>query len=288
MVKWNAKFSEKAYEISNIEVAVKLVTTFDRQGRPHITLITFNRAKTPDVLVWGQFTDGLSKKHVFNNPKQGILIMTATMPFRFVQAKVEFTHDKIGGEDCEYFSRLPLLRYATYFNVWRSFYNDVKSVGPVRNLNLLTLIKGMLISSIAKGGAKSKNAETKLQDFGFNLFNGPINPKFLSYIDPSDNFPVTIPCFQIRAPDRSKLIFTLSQFKEDLLEIPEESKVAVFGLNFDYENLLIKGIFIGFQKFRGIKCGIIEIEEIYNSMPPHPGTMYPKLQVREKVTDFHL
>ena len=51
---------------------------------------------------------------------------------------------------------------------------------------------------------------------------------------------------------------------------------------------VIKGKFTGFQKARGITFGIIEVEEVYNSMPPLAGNVYPKLEVRPKVTDFHL
>ena len=42
------------------------------------------------------------------------------------------------------------------------------------------------------------------------------------------------------------------------------------------------------QKIRGIKYGIIDIDEIYNSMVPFSGVIYPKLQIRPKVTEFHL
>ncbi|NHI93710.1 MAG: hypothetical protein EAX96_14585 [Candidatus Lokiarchaeota archaeon] len=286
MINWNPTFIKDAMKISNLEIAVKLITTIDPRGWPHTSLIAFNRAKTEKEVVWGQFTEGKTKKHVFDNPKQGLLFMTAEMPFKFVQAKVKFVDTMLGGEDCEYFSRLPMLRYATYFNVWRAFYNEVIAVSDVRDLGLIGILKGIIVNLIGKGGAKSKITDVKLQDFGINLVNGPINPKFISYIDPSDGFPMTIPCFQIRAPDPSKLIFTLSQFKEDLLQIPEESKIAVYALNMELENQLINGTFTGFQKFRGIKYGIIEIDEIYNSMPPFPGVIYPELQVRQKVISF--
>ena len=285
-MKWNSKFPEEAIKISNLEIAVKLITTIDPRGWPHTSLIAFTRAKSPEEVVWGQFTEGVTKKYVFDNPKQGMLFMTAEMPFKFVQAKVKFIDTMLGGEDCEYFSRLPMLRYATYFNVWRAFYNEVISVSNVRGLGLGGILKGILVNLLGKGGAKERNVEIKLQKFGFDLINGPINPKFISYIDPTDGYPITIPCFQTRAPDPSKIIFTLSQFKDDLIQIPEGSKVAVYALNMELENQLVNGTFIGFQKYRGIQYGIIEIDEIYNSMPPFPGTIYPELKVRPKVTNF--
>ena len=216
--------------------------------------------------------------------------MNGAMPFKFLQIKVDFKNVKIGGEDCEYFSRLQLLKYNTYVNVWRTFHNSIKSASPVRSLGLIGIIKGVLANIFGIGGAKVKNPEEKLTDFGFDLFNGPFNPKFISYVD-NDGYPIVIPCFQIRAPDRSRLTFTLSQFKDELEEIPVNTHVSVYGIvaaNLELINQMVNGRFTGFRKFRGIKFGIIEIDEIYNSMPPLSGVIYPKLDVKPKILDFHL
>ena len=264
---WKPEISKDGIELSQLEIGLKLITTVDPRGWPHITMISFSKAKTSvsaekssQEVVWGQFTEGNSKKNVFENPKQG--------------------------EDCEYFSRLPLLRYLTYTNVWRTFHNSIKSASPVRNLGEGGIIKGVIANIFGKGGAKVKNPEEKLTDFGFDLFNGPFNPKFISYID-TDGYPIVIPCFQLRAPDRSRLTFTLSQFKEELEDIPVNAHVSVFGVvaaNLELVNQMVNGRFTGFEKSRGI----IEIDEIYNSMPPLAGVIYPKLQVKPKILDFHL
>jgi hypothetical protein len=50
----------------------------------------------------------------------------------------------------------------------------------------------------------------------------------------------------------------------------------------------VKGTFTGFKKFRGIKFGVIEIDEIYSGAPPIIGVIYPKIQTRPKVTNFTL
>ena len=68
----------------------------------------------------------------------------------------------------------------------------------------------------AKNKAKDPNAEEKLPKLAYNLYNNPFNPKFISFLDPKDGYPLIIPCFQLRAPDRSKLIFPYSHFKEEL------------------------------------------------------------------------
>jgi len=283
---WEPEFSKEAYDLSQIELAAKFVATIDPRGWPHITFIVANRAKTPTQLVWGQFTEGMSKNNVLNNSKQGILMMTAEMPFRFIQAKVEFEYLKREGEDVEKFSRMEFIRYNTYMNIHTAYYNRVIAVTQVRNLSLLGIFKGLLVNIVGSSGPKVKNPDQKLPQFAYALFNAKIGPKFICYIDPADGYPLIIPCFQLRAPDPSRLVFTLSQFKEELLQIPTESHVAAFALNLETMSNLVNGTFTGFQKTRGIKYGIIEIDEVYNTMPPLPGVIYPKLQIRPKVTVF--
>jgi hypothetical protein len=97
-----------------------------------------------------------------------------------------------------------------------------------------------------------------------------------------------IPCIQLQAADHNRLVFPPSILKQDLYQIPVNSKVAVFGMNFDFANQVVKGTFTGFKKFRGIKFGVIEIEEIYNSCPPILGKIYPEIETTPKVTEFNL
>lgn len=287
-IKWNDELSDEAYELSQIEFAAKLVGTIDNKERPHITFIVSNKAKNKNQIVWGQFCEGTSKKNIFNNPKQGIFMMTPESPYKFFQAKVKLDYVKKEGEEVESFSRMDFYRYNCYMNVHTAFYNEVIAATPVRDLSILGILKGIFLNLIGKGGVKSKDADKKLPNLGYELFNGLISPKFISYIDPNDGYPIIIPCFQMRAPDHSKLIFTLSQFKKDLEAIPLGTDVA--SLAMDLEPLIIhaNGKLIKYDRFRGVKYGIIEIEEVYNPMPPLAGVIYPKIQTRPKVRDFHL
>ena len=281
---WNKEFDDEAYALSRLEFAAKFVSTIDHRGWPHITFIAFNRGIAKDKLVWGQFTEGKSKKYVKENPIQGIAMMTADMPFKFIQAKVKFTHLSKEGEDLDYFSRMDLLRYNTYMNAHTAYYSDVVAVTPVRPLGLGGIVGGILANMVAVGGLKDKNAEKKLPLLPYKLFNGPINPKFLSWID-EDGYPVIIPCFQLRAPDRGKLSFTLSQFGDELKKIPIGAHVSAFAMNMEMEMNMVNGRLVEWRKD---KYGIIEIDEIYNNQPPLPGLIYPKIDSRPKVTSFKL
>ncbi|MBN2157352.1 MAG: hypothetical protein JW776_15005 [Candidatus Lokiarchaeota archaeon] len=284
---WNEEFDDDAYKLSRLEFAAKFVSTIDPRGWPHITFIAFNRAIAKDKLVWGQFTEGKSKKYVKENPRQGIAMMTAEMPFKFIQTKVKFTHLSKEGEDLDYFSRMDLLRYNTYMNAHTAYYNDVIAVTPVRLLGLGGIVKGIIANMIGVGALRDKNAEKKLPVLPFELFNGPINPKFLSWID-EDGYPIIIPCFQLRAPDRGKLSFTLSQFGEELKKIPLGAHISAFAMNMEMENIMVNGRLVEWKKKRGVNFATIDIDEVYNSMPPLPGLIYPTLDSRPKVTSFKL
>jgi len=285
---WNSEISEKGIEFTQPDIMLKLISTIDERGWPHITLIASNRAISKDKIVWGAFTEGSSKKYVKKRPKQGIFYMTAEMPFKFLQVKADFSHTTKEGEDLEHFNQSQLMRYFTYVRVHTAYYNNIVAATPIRDLPLFGIVKGIIKDIIGKGGAKTNLEEKKLNVIGHKLFAAAIAVRVISYIDPTDGYPTMIPAIQLQAADRNRLVFPPSILKEDLYQIPVDSKVAVFGMNFDYYNQVVKGTFTGFKKFRGIKFGVIEIEEIYNSTPPVTGVIYPKVETISKITEFHL
>jgi len=287
-IKWSSEISEKGIEFTQPDIMLKLISTIDDRGWPHVTLISSNRAINKNQIVWGAFTEGTSKKYVQKRPKQGIFYMTAAMPFKFLQVKADFSHITKEGKDLEHFNQTQLMRYFTYVRVHTAYYSDVVAATPVRDLPLFGVVKGIIKDMIGKGGAKTKLKEKRLNVLGEKLFGDLIAVRIIAYIDPLDGYPNMIPCIQLQAADNNRLVFPPSVLKEDLYQIPVDSKVAVFGMNFDFYNQVVKGTFTGFHKFRGIKFGVIEIEEIYNSTPPITEVIYPKIESVPKVTDFHL
>ena len=288
LLRWSSEISDEGIEFTQPDIMLKLISTIDDRGWPHITLISSNRAINKKQIVWGAFTEGTSKKYVKKRPKQGIFFMTAEMPFKFIQVKADFTHTTREGEDLEHFNQSQLMRYFTYVRVHTAYYNNIVAATPVRNLPLFGVVKGIVKDMIGKGGAKTKLEEKRLNVLGHKLFADLIAVRVIAYIDPTDGYPTMIPCIQLQAADHNRLVFPPSVLKDDLYKIPVNSKVAVFGMNFDFYNQVVKGTFTGFKKFRGIKFGVIEIEEIYNSTPPIVGKIYPEIETKPKVTDFHL
>jgi len=283
---WISEFSDALIEFTQPDIMVKLISTIDSRGWPHITIITSNRAKTKDQIVWGQFFAGTSKENVTINPKQGIFYMTAEAPFKFIQVKADFTHTKTEGDDLDNFNRSNFFRYFTYINIYKVFYSKIIAVTPLRVLPPGSIPR-KIVKAILKE-AKTNLDEQRLNVIGYKLFTNKIGVRAIAYIDPSDGYPIIIPHLQINAVDHNRLYFPLTALKEDFLKIPVNSKVAVIGANFDMASQVVKGTFTGIQSVENVEYGLIDIEEIYNSSPPIVGKIYPEIETKPKVSNFTL
>jgi hypothetical protein len=110
------------------------------------------------------------------------------------------------------------------------------------------------------------------------------NLKYLSYID-TDGYPVIIPLIQVQALDAEHLAFSLGAFGDEIAEIPTGADIAVFGMALTMEDVLVRGKFLGVQRLAGLKCGVVQVNWVYNSMPPTPMQIYPDVEL-SPVTDF--
>ncbi len=76
-------------------------------------------------MAFGQFTEGLSKQHILNNPKTGFLIMS--LDKNLWRGKATFTHSTKEGQEYDYFNNVPMFRYNAYFGVHTVYYLDLLS-----------------------------------------------------------------------------------------------------------------------------------------------------------------
>jgi hypothetical protein len=51
------------------------------------------------------------------------------------------------------------------------------------------------------------------------------------------------------------------------------------------EDVLVRGIFNGYCRYRGVNLGTLDIDWVYNSMPPNHGRIYPPVPL-ERVVNF--
>jgi len=261
---------------------IGLVACVNPAGLPHISLITSIMAPRPNQLTLGQFCKGLSKQYIQQNPQIAFLIMT--MDKKMWRGRAKWTHLKQDGPEYERYNAIPMFRYNTYFGINTVHYLDLLETSGSQELPMPKIILSAVLTKLAKAGAATEIHEPILKPFAENLFNQLDSLKFMAYVGP-DGFPVIVPVIQCQAADSRRLAFSPIAFKDELLHIAKETPVAVFCLTMKMEDVLIRGTFRGYQRAMGLKLGTIDIEWVYNSMPPAHGQIYPEVALKP-IVDF--
>lgn len=261
---------------------IGLVASVNSEGLPHISLITSIRAISESKLTLGAFCEGRSKAHIQENPKIGFLVMT--MDRKLFRGKAAWTHLSKEGPELSEYNDMPMFRYNAYFGIHTVHYLDLISTAGMERLPLIRILAAALLTRLAKKGASGNIASPVLKPFGQNLFNRLDALKFLAYIN-ADGYPEIVPVIQCQAADSCRLAFCPSVYANELEHIPDSTTVAVHGLTMAMESVLIRGRLNAAERFRGIRLRTIDIEWVYNSMPPCHGQIYPPLSLTP-VTEF--
>jgi hypothetical protein len=56
-------------------------------------------------------------------------------------------------------------------------------------------------------------------------------------------------------------------------------------MSLELEDVLLRGCFHGFRPLAGMRCGVIAVNWVYNSMPPVPQQVFPEVELGP-VTSF--
>jgi hypothetical protein len=262
------------------EAKVGLLATVNPEGLPHISLIASMQAKDPTRLIWGQFSEGLSKLHVKENPRVGFLIMTLDRDLW--RGKALWTHGETEGEDYEMYNQKPMFRYNAYFGIHTVHFMDLVETYGKEGLPLGRIVMASLATKAAKDGAKSPEAGRILKPWAEGLFNRLDTLKFIGYVD-EEGFPTIVPVIQCQAAGSRRLVFSPLAYADELALIEQGMQVAVFGLTMQMEDVLVRGTFLGYDRVRLQRLGVIELEWVYNSMPPTPGQVYPPVELKPVV-----
>lgn len=271
-------------DIQDLQPAMKigLLATVNPQGLPHITLISSLMASSPTQVVFGQFTEGLSKKHILDNPKTGFLVMS--LDKKLWRGKAAFTHSAKDGEDYDYYNNVPMFRYNAYFGVHTVYYLDLVAHTGKEALPMRQVVLAALQTSLARLLGRKQGKQAVLNSWTRLFLNKLDHLKFLGYIG-ADGYPTFIPAIQIRALDEQHIIFSTSVYRDELDEIPAGASLAVFGMSLSMEDVLLRGTYLGRNRTGGVRSGIVEVDWVYNSMPPVPGQIYPPVDIKP-VTEF--
>jgi len=275
-------FTEQEMQAFEPAEKIGIVASINPEGLPHISLITSIMAAKPNQVTLGQFCKGLSKQNIQENPKVAFLIMT--MDKRMWRGRAKWTHLKNEGPEYERYNEIPMFRYNTYFGINTVHYLDLIETSECQGLPMPRIVLSAMLTKFAKSSARTGQAERVLTPFAEQLFNQLGSLKFIAYLGP-DGYPIIIPVIQCQAADSRTLAFSALAFKEELNRISSGTEVAIFGLTMGMEDVLVRGTFQGFKRYKFVKLGTVGIDWVYNSMPPGHGQIYPEVALKA-VTEF--
>jgi hypothetical protein len=282
-VAYNLKeFDKQTIEAFAPAEKIGLVASVNPDGLPHITLITSIGAAGPKQVVLGEFCKGDSKVNIQKNPKIGFLVMS--MDRKMWRGHAKWTHLRQEGPEYEIYNDQPMFRYNAYFGINTVHYLDLIDARGPDGLPLVSIILSSLMTKIAKGGAATGNDDRILNVFSEDLFNRLDSLKFIAYIR-DDGYPELVPLLQCQAADSRRLAFSTMAYGDELNQIPQEKDVAIFGMTMKMEDVMVRGTFKGTSRSRGIQTGTVDIDWVYNSMPPAHGQIYPPVKL-EPVTEW--
>lgn len=259
---------------------IGLLATVDSEGSPHLTFISSIQPFGSDGLTAGQFCAGLSKQFFWERNNVGFLIFSPAMEIWRGRALYEKTLGS--GPEYELYNKKPMFRYNSYFGFGAIHYFKMIDITAKEKLTMGQIIGGALKTRLVQP-FKSSSSKEILNDTSKALFSQIDGLKFISYLD-DEGFPVIIPAIQAVNAGRDRVIFSMSPYGNELRGIPDQAQVAVLFVNLKMESVLVKG---AYTRARSIfPCGMVEISRVYNSMPPQPQYIYPRINQHPKVIDF--
>jgi hypothetical protein len=275
-------FSEEDIRSTQPAMKIGLLATVTPGGLPHVTLLSSLMACSPTELCFGQFTEGYSKKHILANPKTGFLIMS--LDRNLWRGKAAYTRFARSGQEYEYYNNVPMFRYNAYFGIHTVYYLDLVARTGRSPLPMNRIIFAAIQTILARTLDRKLANQAVLNAWTSAFLNKIDNLKFLSYIG-VDGYPMIIPAIQAQSMDAQHVIFSTSAYTDELNAIPSGAPLAVFGMALTMEDVLLRGKYLGMRRVGGLRTGIMEVEWVYNPMPPVTGQVYPPIPL-EPVRDF--
>jgi len=206
-------FSEEDIQSTRPELKIGLLATVTPEGLPHVTLLSTLMACGPAQICFGQFTEGMSKKHILTNPKAGFLIMS--LDRNVWRGKASYTHSAQAGPEYDYYNNVPMFRYNAYFGVHTVYYLNLLAQTGKSPLPMNRIIFAAIQTMLARTLRRKQGKQSVLNDWTRAFLDKIDNLKFLCYVD-ADGYPVLIPAIQTQSLDAQHVLFSTSVYAGEL------------------------------------------------------------------------
>ena len=268
----STEFSETEIQTFEPDNKVALLATVNPDGAPHISLITSLQAKSGTELMFGQFCEGKSKTNIRSNPKVGFLFMT--QKGQVWRGKAQWTRSVQKGDDYDLFNQKPMFRYNAYFGIHTVHYLDLLEHGGKERLPVVGFAAGSLVAATLGRLVRRKKNHNVIKPWAQHHISKPTTLKFVSFVD-DQGYPILLPLVPCRAIDNSRLAFAPTVSTRHFRKLSRGATVAMFALNLKMESVLVRGRFNGYRPIERMGVGIVDVDWVYNSMPPQQGQVYP-------------
>jgi hypothetical protein len=188
-------FSDADIKQFAVPMKVGILATINHEGLPHLTLISTLQASSPTEVIWGQFTEGMSKGFVRDNHKTGFLIMT--LDKNLWRGKANWTRVEKSGKEFDMYNNVPMFRYNAYFGVHTVYYMSLVEQYGKEALPMRGVVTAAIKTAMAKALSRRRGAAAVLNLWTRQLLDKMSNLKFLAYLAP-DGYPEIIPVIQAR------------------------------------------------------------------------------------------
>ena len=269
-------FTDADIQSTRPELKIGLLATVNPEGLPHVTLLSSIMACSPAQMCFGQFTEGMSKKHILANPKVGFLIMS--LDKNLWRGKCDYTHYTKDGPEYDFYNNVPMFRYNAYFGVHTVYYLNLVGQTGKSPLPMNRIIFAAVQTMLARSLGRKPGTLPVLNPWTRAFVDKIDNLKFLCYVA-SDGYPVIIPAIQTQSLDSQHVLFSTSVYQEELVAIPAGAPLAVFSMALTMEDVLLRGTYLGIRRVGGIPAGVVDVDWVYNPMPPVPGQIYPQVKL---------
>lgn len=271
----------EALDALAVDAKIGLVATVDDAGRPHVSLITSLEGRDPATLMFGQFCEGWSKSLVRQNPRTAWLIMDkARGVWRGTAA---WREAKTTGPEVDGYNQKPLFRYNSYFGIHTVHLLDVAGPAEHEVVGLAPLVGGG-VAARAASLLSRRRPEAALKPWAQDLLNALPTVKFLAWVRP-DGYPHLVPAVAAATPDGRLVTVADAAHRAELREIPSGASVALLALNLKLESVHLRGPWTPCPTLGPLARGEILVDQVYNSMPPKQGVIWPEVPLTA-VRDF--
>gem|GEM_PF-54480 len=252
------------------DAKIAVLATVSPGGMPHLTLLTSLQGKDANTLTFGQFTEGTSKDNLRLRPEAAFAILTTDG--RVWHGTARWRGRSTSGADYDAYNRKPLFRYNASSGIHTVHYLDlIGIVGPSKP-SKVKILTNHLVTLFAASRAALRESRPILSPWSRRLLSGSATMKFFAYLR-EDGYPelrALIPCIDA---DGSRLVFPAASLGRSV--VAENKPIAVFAINLQLNSVLLRGRFLGCRRYLGRQTGVIEVDWVYNSMPPKQGQIYP-------------